>query len=91
MSCGVGQQMQLQLDPLTWELPYAAGATLKRLKQKQKKPLQKFKCDLTFNHEENRKLVYYFPIGKKLSSKIFTYLTIYVCMYFESKKKKKSF
>ena len=27
--CGIGQQLQLRLDPLAWEPPYAAGAALK--------------------------------------------------------------
>ena len=31
---GVGQQPQLQLDPLAWKLPYAAGAALKDKKKK---------------------------------------------------------
>ena len=32
--CGVSQQLQLQFDPLAWELPYAIGAALKRKKKK---------------------------------------------------------
>ena len=35
--CGIGWQLQLQFSPLTWELPYAAGAALKRKKKKKKK------------------------------------------------------
>ena len=35
--CGVGQQLQLQLDPLAWELPYAASVALKDKKTKKKK------------------------------------------------------
>ena len=27
--CGAGRQLQLQLDPLAWELPYAMGDALK--------------------------------------------------------------
>ena len=33
MSCGVGQRLQLQLDRLTWEPPYASGAALEKTKQ----------------------------------------------------------
>ena len=33
--CGIGQQLQLQFDPLAQELPYARGAALKP-KNKQK-------------------------------------------------------
>ena len=29
--CGVGQQLSLQLDPLAWEPPCAAGAALKSI------------------------------------------------------------
>ena len=28
--CGMGLQLQLQFNPLVWELPYAAGAAIKR-------------------------------------------------------------
>ena len=31
--CGVGWQLQRQFDPLALELPYAAGAALKRKKR----------------------------------------------------------
>ena len=34
--CGIGGQLQL-IQPLAWELPYAAPLTLKRQKQKSKK------------------------------------------------------
>ena len=37
MSCGVGQQLQLQFDPLAWELPNAAGVALKSKEKKKKK------------------------------------------------------
>ena len=30
MSCGVGQQLWLRLDPLAWELPYAVGVALRK-------------------------------------------------------------
>ena len=32
--CGVGSQLQLQFDPLPWELPYAEGLALKKKKKK---------------------------------------------------------
>ena len=28
--CSIGQQLQLQFNPLAWELPYATGMALKR-------------------------------------------------------------
>ena len=31
--CGVGRQLQLRLDPLAWESPYAAGAAIKKKKK----------------------------------------------------------
>ena len=37
--CGVGRQLQLQFDPLAWELPYAAGVALKRKKEKRNKEI----------------------------------------------------
>ena len=39
--CGCGvrlQQLQLQFDPLAWELPYATGVGIKRKKQQKSKP-----------------------------------------------------
>ena len=33
-SCGVGWQLQIQLVPLAWEPPYAAGVALRRKKEK---------------------------------------------------------
>ena len=35
--CGAGWQLQL-IQPLAWELPYAAGAALKRQKKKKRLP-----------------------------------------------------
>ena len=35
--CGVGWQLQLQLDPLAWEPPYAMGSALKKKDKKTKK------------------------------------------------------
>ena len=46
MSCGVGRQLQLGLDPLAWEPPYAVGAALKR--QKDKKTKNKIKLIIMF-------------------------------------------
>ena len=35
--CGVGQQLAVApIQPLAWELPYAAGVALKRQQQQQK-------------------------------------------------------
>ena len=36
--CDVGWQLQLQLDPLAWEPPYAMGAALEKTKKDQKNP-----------------------------------------------------
>ena len=32
VNCGAGQQLQLHLDPLAWELPYAMGVALNKQK-----------------------------------------------------------
>ena len=38
MSCGIGQQLATApIQPLAWELPYAASAALKSKKKKKKK------------------------------------------------------
>ena len=34
--CGVGRRLQLQLDPLAWEPPYASGVALEKAKSKKK-------------------------------------------------------
>ena len=34
-SCGVGWELQLRLEFLAWELPYAAGMALKKEKKKE--------------------------------------------------------
>ena len=41
--CGIGQRLQLPLDPLAWESPYAAGAALKRQKKDKKKKKKEVK------------------------------------------------
>ena len=35
--CGAGWQLQLRFFPLAWELPYTAGAALKKKKKKDPK------------------------------------------------------
>ena len=35
--CGTGQELQLGFDSLAWELPYAAGAAVKRKTKKETK------------------------------------------------------
>ena len=34
---GIGRQLQLRLDPLAWEPPYAIGVVLKKTKRQKKK------------------------------------------------------
>ena len=36
-SCGIGQRLWLQFNPLVWELPYASGMALKSKKEKKRK------------------------------------------------------
>ena len=36
-ACGVGQQLQLSIGPVAWELPWATVVALKRPKKKKKK------------------------------------------------------
>ena len=39
--CGVGQWLQLLLDPLAWEHPYAVGVALEKAKRQRQKQKQK--------------------------------------------------
>ena len=42
------------IGPLAWELPYAAGAALKRKKRKEKKKKKKIRWSQHVQKEENR-------------------------------------
>ena len=35
--CGIGRQLQLRLDPLAWEPPYAVRGALEKAKRQKKK------------------------------------------------------
>ena len=52
---GVGWQLQLRLDPLAWEPPYAAGVALKSKKEKRKLRLSNFSRIAQISHLESNK------------------------------------